>query len=226
MVAGRRIEALGEGARLVAVAVGAVVDGDVDASPPPLAGPLPGEDGGVVGGIVEDLDLEKVAGMRKAAGSVDEALDDVPLVVDGELDRDAGVGGGVGDAVGRQPPGQEEQTDPVGREGKQQGQDGAVERHRDDAEDVGHSGWSLGVGSNPRHRSTGSGGYLGKVGSSRWRPQSRKTDPRREVIRRIQAHRAQRPTGSAGVALNGHQGSGILLSPFPPTNPHGNAHAH
>ncbi|MDE2761242.1 MAG: hypothetical protein OXQ94_09550 [Gemmatimonadota bacterium] len=168
--AGRRGEALGERARLVAVAVGAVVHGDVDASPPPLAGAPPRDGGGVVGGIVEDLDLEEVAGVREAAGGVDEAHDDVFLVVDGELDGDAGGGGrggGVGRPGGRPPPRQEEQTDPVGRKGQQQGQDTAVERDRDDTEGVGHSDRSLGVGSNPRHRSTGSGGYLGKVGSSR-----------------------------------------------------------
>ena len=105
VVAGRRVEALGEGARLVAEPVGAVEDGDVDASLPPLVGALPGEGGGVVGGVVEDLDLEEVGGMGEAAGGVDEALDDVRLVVDGELDGDAGVGGvGAGPVAGRPPP--------------------------------------------------------------------------------------------------------------------------
>lgn len=107
VVAGRRFEARGEGARLVAVSVGAVVDGDVDAPAAPLAGALPGEDGGVVGGIVEDLDLEEVAGVREAAGGIDEALDDELLVVDGQLDGDAGTGGrrgGPGEVVGHAPP--------------------------------------------------------------------------------------------------------------------------
>ncbi len=104
IVAGGRVEPLGEGARLVAVPVGAVEDGDVDASPPPLVGALAGEGGGVVGGVVEDLDLEEVAGVGEAAGGVDEALDDVRLVVDGQLDGDAGVGGrGGGQAAGRGP---------------------------------------------------------------------------------------------------------------------------
>ncbi|MDE2974995.1 MAG: hypothetical protein OXU64_09820 [Gemmatimonadota bacterium] len=144
-------------------------DGDVDALPPPVPGAPPGEGGGLVGGVVENLDLEEVAGVGEAAGGVDEALDDVPLVVDGKLDGDFGLGGegGGGRAAGRLPAGQEEQVDPVRREGKEEREDAAVEGDRDDAEEVGHSGWSLGVGSNPRHRSTGSGGYLGKVGS--WR---------------------------------------------------------
>lgn len=105
VVAGGRVEALGEGARLVAAPVGAVEDGDVDASPPPFVGAPPGAGGGVVGGVVEDLDLEEVAGVGEAAGGVDEALDNVRLVVDGKLDGDAGVGGPcVGSVAGRGPP--------------------------------------------------------------------------------------------------------------------------
>ncbi len=200
VVAGRRLETRGEGARLVAAAGGAVEDRDVDAPPPPLAGALTGQGGGLVGGVVEDLDLEEVAGVGEAAGGVDEALDDVPLVVGGELDGDGGVGGegGRGPPVGHRtrPPRKEEQADPVRREGKEEGENNTVEGDRDNAGEVGHSGWSLGVGSNPRHRSTGSGGYLGKVGSSRCRLQRWKTEPRRDVIRRIQAQRAQRPTRS------------------------------
>ena len=170
VVASRRVETRGEGAGLVAVADAAVEDGDVDALPPPLVGALPGQGGGLVGGVVEDLDLEKVAGVGDAAGGVDEALDDVPFVVGGELDGDAGVGGegaGLRPVAGRPPPRQEEQIDPVRREGKEEGQDAAVQGDGDDAEEVGHFGWSWGGGSNPRHRSTGSGGYLGKVGSPR-----------------------------------------------------------
>ena len=99
---GRRLETRGEGARFVAAAGGAVQNRDVDAPPPPLAGAPPGEGGGFVGGVVEDLDLEEVAGVGEAAGGIDEALDDVPLVVDGELDGDGGVGGegGRGPPVG------------------------------------------------------------------------------------------------------------------------------
>ena len=105
VVACRRLETRGEGARLVAAAGGAVEDRDVDAPPPPLAGAQPGQGGGLVGGVVEDLDLEEVAGVGEAAGGVDEALDDVPLVVDGELDGDGGMGGegGRGPPVGHRP---------------------------------------------------------------------------------------------------------------------------
>lgn len=105
VLAGRRVETRGEGARLVAAAGGAVEDRDVDAPPPPLVGAPPGEGGGLVGGVVEDLDLEEVAGVGEAAGGVDEALDDVPLVVDGELDGDGGEGGagGGGRVVGLRP---------------------------------------------------------------------------------------------------------------------------
>ena len=181
VVTGRRFETRGEGARLVAVAVGAVEDGDVDAFFPPLAGARPGEGGGVVGGVVEDLDLEEVAGVGEAAGGVDEALDDVLFVVDGELDGDAGevAGGGWGPGVGLGTARQPQEGDPVGGKGEEQEQHGAVERDRGKAEHSGHSGScgfvvegplpdrSGAAGSNPRQSSTGSGGYLRKVGSSR-----------------------------------------------------------
>ena len=105
VVTGGRFQPRGQGAGLVAVTGGAEEDGDVDALLPPLVGALPGEGGGVVGGVVEDLDLEEVGGVGEAAGGVDEALDDVPLVVDGELDGDAGGWGvGVGPVAGRPPP--------------------------------------------------------------------------------------------------------------------------
>ena len=94
VVAGGQVETLGEGARLVPVAVGAVEDGDVDASPAPFVGAVAGDGGGIVGGVVEDLDLEEVAGVGEPAGSVDEALDDVLFVVNGELDGDGGAGRG------------------------------------------------------------------------------------------------------------------------------------
>ena len=99
-------EAFFEGAGLVAVAVGAVevVDG--------LGGEALGTCGetrdhgrgdgdGLVGGVVEELDLEAVAGVVEAAAGVEEAVDDELLVVDGELDGDEGevffgeVGGGL-----------------------------------------------------------------------------------------------------------------------------------
>ncbi len=45
---------------------------------------------GLVGGVVEDLDLEAVARVVDAADGVDEAVDDELLVEDGELDGDEG----------------------------------------------------------------------------------------------------------------------------------------
>lgn len=96
VLAGRRFQARGESARLVARAVLAVVNRDVDAALPPAPGAPPGEEGGLVGGVVEDLDLEAGARVREPAGRVDEPLCDVFFVVDGELDGDAGWGGGGG----------------------------------------------------------------------------------------------------------------------------------
>ena len=90
VLTGRRFQARGEGARLIAGANGAVVDRDVDAALPPAPGAPPGEEGGLVGGVVEDLDLEAGARVREPAGRVDEPLCDVLLVVDGELDGDEG----------------------------------------------------------------------------------------------------------------------------------------
>ena len=84
-----------ERAGFVAVAVGAVevVDGlGIEALG---AGGEAGDHGaghvdGLVGGVVEELDLEAVAGIVEAAAGVDEAVDDELLVVDGELDGDEG----------------------------------------------------------------------------------------------------------------------------------------
>ena len=54
-----------------------------------------GDDGagdvdGFVGGVVEELDLEAVAGIVETAAGFDEAVDDELLVEDGELDGDEG----------------------------------------------------------------------------------------------------------------------------------------
>ena len=40
---------------------------------------------GVVGGIVQHLDLQQLAGILDAGHFVDEPLDDVPFVIDGKL---------------------------------------------------------------------------------------------------------------------------------------------
>ena len=141
VLTGRRFQARGEGARLVAGANGAVVDRDVDAALPPAPGAPPGEEGGLVGGVVEDLDLEAGARVREPAGGVDEPLGDVLLVVDGELDGDAGWGGGgVCRATGlrRLPPRERQKQDPMPGEGQQQGQHQSIERNREEAEEVRH----------------------------------------------------------------------------------------
>jgi len=88
-------EAFLEGSGLEAVAVGAmdVVDGlgrkSFGASGIALHDGL-GDDGGFVGGVVEELDLEAVARVVEAAAGVDEAVDNELLVIDGELDGDEG----------------------------------------------------------------------------------------------------------------------------------------
>ena len=102
------LEAFFEGAGLVAVAVGAVEVVDGLRGEAVGAGGVAGDDGagdfdGLVGGVVEELDLEAVAGVVEAAAGVDEAVDDELLVVDGELDGDEGelVFGEVRGRLGR-----------------------------------------------------------------------------------------------------------------------------
>jgi hypothetical protein len=48
-----------------------------------------GDGGGLVGGVVEDLDLEEVARVLDFGDGFEEAIDDELLVKDGELDGDA-----------------------------------------------------------------------------------------------------------------------------------------
>ena len=84
-----------EGSGLVAVAVFAVEVVDGLGGEAPVAGGVALDDvsgygGGLVGGVVEDLDFEAVAGVVEAAAGVDEAADDELLVEDGELDGDEG----------------------------------------------------------------------------------------------------------------------------------------
>ncbi len=141
VLTGRRFQARGESARLVAGAVLSVVDRDVEAALPPAPGAPPGEEGGLVGGVVQDLDLEARTRVRKPAGRIDEPLGDVFLVVDGELDGDAGWWGAAGHrrrAHRCLSPRQGQQQQPMSGEGQQQGQHQPVERHRRDAEELSH----------------------------------------------------------------------------------------
>ena len=47
-----------------------------------------GKWGGIVGGIVQHLDLEQLAGILDAGDLVNEPLDDIPFVEDGQLNGD------------------------------------------------------------------------------------------------------------------------------------------
>ena len=146
VLAGRRFEARREGARLVAGPAPTVVHRDVDAGAAPHPGSPAREEGRFVGGVVQDLDLEVGGGVGEAAGRVDEALDDVLLVVDGELHGDAGwVGRGGGCAAAwpvERPaaasPREPQQSQPVARERHQQREHDRVQRHRGDAQEFGH----------------------------------------------------------------------------------------
>jgi len=101
-LAARGLEALFESSGLVAVAIRPVqiehglrcqwlrVLGRYDAARSVALYDGCGDFGGLVGGIVQQLDLEPVARIIHAAAGVDEAVDDELLVVDRQLNRDEG----------------------------------------------------------------------------------------------------------------------------------------
>ena len=60
--------------------------GDADTAAPPRGGPAANDSHSLVIGIVEDLDLEPVARPVHRAHGVDDALGDITLVVDRDLD--------------------------------------------------------------------------------------------------------------------------------------------
>lgn len=101
-----------EGARFVASAVVAVDVVDVVARVGELLAEGGGDLGGLVGGIVDDLDVEEVGGVVDLGGGLDDTLGDERFVVHGELDGDAwecGEGGeGCGDVVAVSEVGEEE----------------------------------------------------------------------------------------------------------------------
>ena len=141
VLAGGGFEARREGARLVAGPDLAVVHGDVDAFAPPRPRAPPRQHGRLVGGVVEDLDLEVRLRVGQPAGRVDEPLDDVLLVVDGELHGDVGRGGGVGRLGGwaiTLPPHKPQQRQPMPRKRHEQREHDRVQRNRDNAEGLGH----------------------------------------------------------------------------------------
>lgn len=156
VLSGCRFEAFGEGARLVAGAVRAVVDRDVDAPLAPAPRAPPGEEGRLVGGVVQYLDLEVGGGVGEPARRVDEPLGDMLLVVDGELHGDAGGWGGGGRsgrpraAAHRSPPPRKhQQQHPMSRERQQQRQDQSVEHHRQNTQCLDHRRASPGSGRIP-----------------------------------------------------------------------------
>ena len=79
-----------EGAGFESGAVGAVQVDDVVAERTVAIDDELGHFFGFVGGVVEDLNVEEIAGVVEAADGLDEAVDDELLVEDGELDGDAG----------------------------------------------------------------------------------------------------------------------------------------
>ena len=94
-LAARGAETFVERAGLEAVAVGAVDVKDGLRRHAFEAGgvaldDLTGDFHGFVGGVVEELDLEAVAGVIELAAGLDEAFDDELLVIAGELDGDEG----------------------------------------------------------------------------------------------------------------------------------------
>jgi hypothetical protein len=98
-LAGAGIETALEGAGLEAGAVHAVDVLDVEAFGPEALDLGLGDVAGFVGGIVENLDLEEVFRVIELGDAIEEALDDVELVKDGELDGDAGEGIEVADGA-------------------------------------------------------------------------------------------------------------------------------
>ena len=63
--------------------------GDVHASVPIASDQTRGQRGGLVGGIVQDLNLEAILWVIQTPYHVNEPLDDIGLVVDRDLHRDA-----------------------------------------------------------------------------------------------------------------------------------------
>ena len=88
-LAGGVLHAFGERAGLVADAVVAVDVLDRIALGGPFVDGGLGDLGGVVGGVVEHLDLEPVERVVEQAGGVDDPLGDHVLVVHRQLDGDA-----------------------------------------------------------------------------------------------------------------------------------------
>lgn len=131
-------ECVFECACFVAVLMGAVYEADVETDCVSGFYQMVCLGSGVVCGVVYDLDLELVARVVKGERGLDETADDIPFVIDGELDGDGGeLVGGDGGGGGRVVAGF-----PVIEEGDQTEE--SVKRHSDedggigDEEKLGH----------------------------------------------------------------------------------------
>ena len=82
-LAGRALQPGGQGTRLEAVSGRSAEHRHIHPSPAPEDGALLRQGRGLVGGVVENLDLKAVAGVGQAARRVDQPFHDVLLVVDG-----------------------------------------------------------------------------------------------------------------------------------------------
>ena len=82
-LAGRGLQAGVERARLVAFAIGAMVMADVVSHGGVALDHAASDFDGLVGGVVEHLDLQPVAGIFHFADAIHQAIDDVLLVEDG-----------------------------------------------------------------------------------------------------------------------------------------------
>ncbi|MEJ2208130.1 MAG: hypothetical protein P8129_03735 [Anaerolineae bacterium] len=90
------LQAMGQGAGLVTLPVGTMDQFDVEPTGPVVGHRGTGDARRLVAGVIQDLHLEQVAWIVEACDGVDQALDDVQLVVQGQLDRDRRPGKGLG----------------------------------------------------------------------------------------------------------------------------------
>ena len=133
-LAGCGLKSRRQRSRLVAGAGSAVQNRDLDPSSAPETGPALGQGGGVVGRVVEDLDLEAARRMLQAADRIDQALNHMALVVKRKLNGDAGRSargkGGAGAGWQRRrggAPRMHHQTETVKCKGHQQRKDQSMQ---------------------------------------------------------------------------------------------------
>jgi len=116
----RLLQPQGKGACLIAVSFRPPHVADVDSSFPPVCHPGPADFDGSVVRVIEELYLEKLSGIVQGRSRVHEAFHDLNLVVDGKLYGDPGKWTGPGAVLLASTPGEEEEADPVEREGYQE----------------------------------------------------------------------------------------------------------